>query len=83
MRVEGLSCPHCNLVLPNDYIQQLLDRPTYNKYRQFMRNLEIRKNPNLKWCPNSKCSVLVSTDAKKKKSKCPKCSTLICNRCSR
>jgi predicted RNA-binding Zn-ribbon protein involved in translation (DUF1610 family) len=83
MRVDGLGCPHCGMVLPNDLIRDLVDLPTYNKYRQFLRNMEIQKNPHLKWCPNSKCAVVVNVNPKKKTSKCPKCGTLICNRCNR
>ena len=51
-------------------------------YRLFLRNLEIQKSPNLKWCPNPKCSVVISTTSKKT-SRCPKCETEICNRCNR
>lgn len=82
MRVERIACPHCSLALPPEAIRELTDTPTYNKYRLFLRNLEIQKSPNLKWCPNPKCSVVISTTSKKT-SRCPKCETEICNRCNR
>ncbi len=75
MRVEKISCPHCGVFLTQDLIRDLTDIATFNKYKLFIRNLEIQKSPNLKWCPNSKCSVVVSTNPDKKTSKCPKCAT--------
>lgn len=83
MRVEKISCPHCGVILTQDLIRGLTEVSTFNKYKLFIRNLEIQKSPNLKWCPNSKCSVVVSTNPSKKTSKCPKCSTEICNKCNR
>ncbi len=83
MRIQRLSCPHCGDHLPDNFIKDLLDRATFNKYRQFLRNLQIQKNPNLKWCPNPKCSVVFNTNPKKKTSKCPKCASQLCNRCNR
>lgn len=83
MRVEKISCPHCHILLASELIRDLTDIPTFNKYKLFIRNLEIQKSPNLKWCPNPKCSVVVSTNASKKTSKCPKCATEICNKCNR
>ena len=37
----------------------------------------------MKWCPNPKCSIVINTTTKKKTSKCPKCATMICNKCNR
>lgn len=83
MRIEKISCPHCGIPLQPDVIKDLTDITTFNKYRLFLRNLEIQKSPLLKWCPNPKCSVVVSSNPDKKTSKCPKCATEICNKCSR
>lgn len=83
MRIEKISCPHCGIPLQPDVIKDLTDLTTFNKYRLFLRNLEIQKSPLLKWCPNPKCSVVVSSNPDKKTSKCPKCATEICNKCSR
>lgn len=73
MRVQKISCPHCGTLISSEVIRDLIDSQTYNKYKLFLRNLEIQKSPNLKWCPNPKCSVLVNTNRDKKTSKCPKC----------
>lgn len=81
--MEGLGCPHCNAPFPNDVLQEFVDLPTFNKYQTFLRNLSIQRDPNLKWCPNPKCSVVIKTNPKNKTNKCPKCSTLICSRCNR
>ena len=83
MRVEGISCPHCTKLLPSQLIHELVDASLFAKYRMLLRNIEIQKNPNLKWCPNPKCSVVVKAAGSKKTSKCPKCQTLICNKCNR
>lgn len=39
MRVEGLGCPHCGVHISNELMSELVDLPTYNKYRQFLRNI--------------------------------------------
>ena len=45
--------------------------------------MEIQKNPNLKWCPNPKCSVVISANKSKVTIKCPKCQTMVCTKCNR
>ena len=76
MRVEIMTCPDCGVVLTDELIRGYVDNITYNKYKVFKRNAEINRNPDLKWCPNSKCSVVISTHKEKSKTiKCPKCQT--------
>ena len=69
MRVENIVCPHCQAAIPTEIIRELLDAPMFAKYRKLVRNVEIQKNPNLKWCPNPKCSIVVKAAQGRKKSK--------------
>lgn len=78
-----MRCPHCDQLLTPDAIREFVDPLTFTKYQNFLRNLEIQKNPNLKWCPNPKCSVVIRANTKKKTIKCNKCGTSVCTKCNR
>ncbi len=54
--------------------------------------MQINTNPNLIWCPNPKCSIVISIKKRKEnftnlinfnsKISCPKCQCKICLKCN-
>lgn len=73
MEIESIKCPHCDAKLTDDIIRQFASPKAFVVYEKFSKNLEIQKNPNLMWCPNPKCAVVISIQKKKKNFSCPKC----------
>ncbi len=69
-----MKCPHCGELITPDIVKQYVNSTLFEKYQTFLHNLQIQKNPNFKWCPNPKCSVVISVSKDKKGViKCPKC----------
>jgi len=44
-QVEEIKCPHCDLKLSQEQIQELVDQITFEKYKKFLMNKQIQKNP--------------------------------------
>ncbi len=66
MNADSILCPHCEMKLTSKIIKDLVSPELFKKYLAFLKNLEIQNNPNLIWCPNPKCSVVISLKEKKK-----------------
>lgn len=81
MNVETIQCPHCGVRMGEDVVKLFASEKNFKMYEQFLKNLEIQKNPNLMWCPNAKCAVVISVMKKKKVFECPKCHCKICSKC--
>lgn len=77
-----MTCPHCADQIGPDIIKEYVNKTLFEKYQTFSRNLQIQRNPNFKWCPNPKCSVVITVNKKKSVAKCPKCETLVCTKCN-
>lgn len=69
-RVLDIKCPHCDLKLEAEIISQYVDALSYKKYKIFLNDKQMLKNPDLRWCPNPRCGKVVNV----KKSKHAKCS---------
>lgn len=65
MKIEKISCPHCDLLLDPKLIPNLISAFTFERYKFLKKNILIRQNEELKWCPNPKCSVVVKINPKK------------------
>ncbi|KAL4497052.1 hypothetical protein ABPG72_002208 [Tetrahymena utriculariae] len=83
-KVLNLSCPHCELKLTYKFIQKILDKSTFTKYRQFLLDQLLQLDPLMRWCPNVKCGQSIKLNkGYKRKEKCSQCQALICTECNR
>uniref|UniRef100_A0A7S2RL77 RBR-type E3 ubiquitin transferase n=1 Tax=Rhizochromulina marina TaxID=1034831 RepID=A0A7S2RL77_9STRA len=62
--------------------------PLLEKYRKFLENRELEKDPRVRWCPSPGCETAIrstglGTLVGQRRLKCPKCSTAVCGRCGR
>ncbi|EAS07676.4 Ibr domain protein (macronuclear) [Tetrahymena thermophila SB210] len=83
-KVLNLSCPHCSEKLTYKFIQKILDRSTFTKYRQFLLDQLLQLDPLMRWCPNVKCGQSIKLNkGYKRKEQCTQCQSLICTECNR
>ncbi|KAL4476674.1 hypothetical protein ABPG73_007335 [Tetrahymena malaccensis] len=83
-KVLNLSCPHCELKLTYSFIQKILDKSTFTKYRQFLLDQLLQLDPLMRWCPNVKCGQSIKLNkGYKRKEQCSLCKALICTECNR
>jgi len=54
-----MKCPHCDMILSELIIKNCLDAATFEKFRWFLRNNLMEKDPLNRWCPNTKCSRVI------------------------
>ena len=78
-----MKCPHCSLVLEGRVIAQFVDALTYKKYKIFLSDKQMMKNPDLRWCPNPRCGKVVNIKQKSGKTAKCVCGTEICVKCNR
>jgi len=83
-KVNNMRCPHCSSVVSEQILNENIDRATMSKYRMFRRQDSVMRNADEQYCPNPRCSVILS---KKKNTvrevlSCPHCGQLICVKCS-
>ena len=57
------------MTLDGGIIAQYVDALTYKKYKIFLNDKQMLKNPDLRWCPNPRCGKVVNI----KKGKDAKC----------
>lgn len=56
----GISCmaPNCVMLAPEDFILNLITRPTLrDKYQQFTFQDYVKSHPHLRFCPGPNCQV--------------------------
>eukprot|EP00013_Stygamoeba_regulata_P013604 CAMPEP_0177679986 /NCGR_PEP_ID=MMETSP0447-20121125/29921_1 /TAXON_ID=0 /ORGANISM="Stygamoeba regulata, Strain BSH-02190019" /LENGTH=562 /DNA_ID=CAMNT_0019189265 /DNA_START=21 /DNA_END=1709 /DNA_ORIENTATION=+ len=86
-RVNELSCPNpeCDHVPCDEIIRRVCGLELYSKYQEFAVLVNLRKNPNARWCPRKDCSaVQVIEDPSTlvdNKVTCHKCKTEYCFLC--
>eukprot|EP01016_Furgasonia_blochmanni_P046611 TRINITY_DN6743_c0_g4_i1.p1 TRINITY_DN6743_c0_g4~~TRINITY_DN6743_c0_g4_i1.p1 ORF type:complete len:396 (+),score=44.76 TRINITY_DN6743_c0_g4_i1:42-1190(+) len=54
--VKEIKCPHCEIKIAEEVLKLLAPPASYEKLKRFQRDREISEDPNLRWCPNPKCS---------------------------
>lgn len=78
-----LRCPHCNIRLKQEWIEGLVEQRTFKKYKLFLSNKQIFSNPQLRWCPNPKCSKIIDLKGKSERTATCVCGTVVCTKCNR
>lgn len=62
-----MKCPHCLLKLDGSIVAQYVDVLTFKKYKIFLSDKQMLKNPDLRWCPNPRCGKVINIKSKSKK----------------
>uniref|UniRef100_U5ELC0 RBR-type E3 ubiquitin transferase n=1 Tax=Corethrella appendiculata TaxID=1370023 RepID=U5ELC0_9DIPT len=74
----------CDVLAPEDFVLNLLNRPILReKYQQYAFADYVKSHPELRFCPGPNCQIIVrSPDISPKKACCTICQTVFCFRCS-
>lgn len=82
--VLSLPCPQtsCPYVLKESEVESLVPPEFYQKYKIFLRNVNLSKNPNLRFCPAVDCQGYDVGSSKKRKLKCNECFSEFCYYCN-
>jgi len=77
--VQQIHCPFPNcLVSPTQSrLRKLLSPEMYSKYLEFLAMIELRLNPNARWCPIKTCSAAIVCDPEE----ITKSSLVVCHKC--
>lgn len=83
-KVKQLKCPHCSEALTYEIIKKFTSPDLFQKFEKFYDNMEVNKNPLLRWCPNHKCGKIITLQSiKSPKGRCESCQTEICPKCNK
>ncbi|EAR99777.2 Ibr domain protein (macronuclear) [Tetrahymena thermophila SB210] len=83
-KIENLKCPHCSCTLSEQTIIDHTTASLYKKYKIFLRNTLINKDPLKRFCPTPNCDQIISLkDKDQKNAKCDSCKIVICCQCNR
>ncbi|KAL4438615.1 hypothetical protein ABPG74_015513 [Tetrahymena malaccensis] len=83
-KIENLKCPHCSCTLSEQTIFDHTTASLYKKYKIFLRNTLINKDPLKRFCPTPNCDQIISLkDKNQKNAKCETCQIVICCQCNR
>lgn len=79
----GCMAQQCDVLVPEDFVLQLLTRTTLrDKYQQFTFRDYVRSHPLLRFCPGPNCrSIVYSREPKAKRAVCSSCKTEFCFKC--
>jgi len=61
--VSKLSCLYCGQNMACDDIKELVSQHEFTKYQRFLHNLEVDRNPDLRWCPTPGCETVLRREA--------------------
>eukprot|EP01084_Bolivina_argentea_P254296 427488_1 len=54
-----------------------------NKYYKFLRNVQLAKDPTIRWCVSAGCDTPIKRKSRKQiKLECPKCNCVVCYQCA-
>jgi hypothetical protein len=84
--VEKISCPFpkCDSEVTSFDLEYILTPPMFDKYRIFLRNVRINKDPTMRWCPNPGCEEPVKRrNDQNLLMVCSKCECEFCYTCSK
>ena len=83
-KVFTLQCPHCAKKLSYNFLKQMMDSFTLDKFKSFLKSGLTNADPLMRWCPNSKCRIPVILPKKfKRKAECAACKAVLCTECNR
>lgn len=81
----GICCmaTHCNVLVPEELVLKLLNRPQMRtKYQHFAFNDYVKSHPELRFCPGPNCQVIIrSKEQSPKKATCDTCKAVFCFLC--
>jgi ariadne-1 len=80
--VVDLRCPSCSRSIDRTEIQQSVSEVILKKYDVFLENVELAKDPAVRWCPTPNCSSILRGSAGSPHLVCPKCSAETCWNCN-
>eukprot|EP01016_Furgasonia_blochmanni_P044110 TRINITY_DN6093_c0_g1_i1.p1 TRINITY_DN6093_c0_g1~~TRINITY_DN6093_c0_g1_i1.p1 ORF type:complete len:195 (+),score=26.12 TRINITY_DN6093_c0_g1_i1:282-866(+) len=77
--IKKVACPHCPRMMGDQTIQSFVNHEIFEKYLRFEKEREIRMNPMLRYCPDTKCSkLLVLKDPEIPEIQCDFCEYRFC-----
>lgn len=81
--VGRLVCPNpdCNVLAEEYEVENLVSAAQYAKYLEFVALQSLKKEKDMRWCPNKACAQPIIWDEKEKKVVCPACKTEFCFSC--
>eukprot|EP00743_Colponemidia_sp_Colp-15_P000142 GILK01000164.1.p1 GENE.GILK01000164.1~~GILK01000164.1.p1 ORF type:complete len:492 (-),score=63.48 GILK01000164.1:91-1485(-) len=82
--MSSMICPDtsCREPLPSSYVEAHVSDELFQKYTRFKKNLQLEKDPNVRWCPTPDCGTALTGSMKKPRLKCSKCEAETCFICS-
>lgn len=82
-KIVGVTCPafNCPVVLIEEELKRYFEPADYEKYQRFIREMELEKNPDLRWCPKIDCSGYDYGGLDKRKLICSSCGFTYCFYC--
>ena len=82
-KIKDVTCPafNCPVRLNETELRRYLDPGDYEKYQRFLREIELEKNPDLRWCPKIDCSGYDCGGVDKRKLICCTCGFTYCFYC--
>lgn len=82
-KIHEVTCPafNCPVILTDDELRLYFASTDYEKYQRFLKEIELEKNPNLRWCPQISCSGYDYGAMDKRRLTCNQCGFSYCFYC--
>ncbi|XP_063972023.1 potential E3 ubiquitin-protein ligase ariadne-2 isoform X2 [Diachasmimorpha longicaudata] len=79
----GCMAQNCDVLVPEDFVLQLLTKPSMrDKYQHFAFRDYVKTHPQLRFCPGPNCQIVMrSKELRAKRVQCLSCKTVFCLRC--
>ncbi|XP_055627944.1 potential E3 ubiquitin-protein ligase ariadne-2-like [Toxorhynchites rutilus septentrionalis] len=78
----GCMEQQCKIRAPEDFVLNLLDEPTRERYQRFAFVEYVKSHPELRFCTGPNCKIIIrSTDISAKKATCNSCKSAFCFKC--
>ena len=85
-KVLNISCMQggCDQEFKEKNVEDCVDNDLFIKYKQFLRNIMVDLDPNLRWCPSKSCTGVVKKPLNKNQTEgtCEDCNAKLCFSCS-
>ncbi len=73
----------CERAVEESELFLFLDAANQEKYSRFLRNVELAKDPTVRWCVRAGCDTPIKRKSRKQsKLECPECGTAVCFDCA-
>ena len=83
-QVLKIKCPNqeCRIQIESTEIRSLINSDTYEKFKRLLKNFEVGRSKDKKFCPFSGCEGVIQSSSKDtKKIECPTCNRSLCFSC--